>query len=255
MQKLIKLNDYSIRVTDDDYISLTDMVKKFPNKNILGWLRSKTTLDYIYAFEKRYNPKFNGAEFSMLREKSNQVSFSQLKKLNIISIRSLSGRYGDTKAHKDIAFEFAMWLDVDFKLWVVQEFQRMKTQEIQEQANTNALKLIRKEVSIEYGAMLKTLKDMRTFNDKDTMHYHYTNEANMLNKLICGMTSKECIEKHGDIPRNVFKDKLVFFHELELMNNALIKLGWSFEDRKNRLREWIVLLPAIAEKNSKLIGV
>ncbi len=254
MQKLIVLNDLSIRVSGDDFISLTDMIKNFPDKNILGWLRSKTTLDYIYAFENRYNPNFKHAEFSTLRNNSNQASFKKIKTLNLISIRSVSGRYGDTKAHKDIAFEFAMWLDVDFKLWVVQEFQKMKNQEIQEQADKKALNLIRKETAIEYSQMCKTLEDMRLYQDKQTFHYHYSNEADLINRLICGMSSKDCKDKHGDTPRNVFLDKAYYFYELELLNSSMLKLGWSFEQRKESLQKHLVLLPAIAEKKILRIG-
>jgi hypothetical protein len=35
---------------------------------------------------------------------------------NAIGIVSKSGRYGGTDAHKDIAFEFASWISVEFKL-------------------------------------------------------------------------------------------------------------------------------------------
>jgi hypothetical protein len=248
MQKLIKLNDLNIKVDVDDFISLTDMLKNFPEKNLLQWLRSKTTLDYINAFEKRYNPNYIHAEFSELREKSNQVSFTQLKKLNLMSIRSVKGRYGDTKAHPDIAFEFAMWLNVDFKLWVVQEFQRMKKEEIQTEANRKALGLIRKETAYEYSQMCKTLEEMRLYQDKQTFFYHYCNEADLINRLVCGMSSKECKEKFGDTPRNIFTDKAVYFYELEMFNNTLLKLGWNFEQRKEAMQRHLVLLPVIAEK-------
>ena len=40
-----------------------------------------------------------------------------------------AGRYGGTYAHKDIAFEFAMWISAEFKIYMVKEFQRLKEQE------------------------------------------------------------------------------------------------------------------------------
>ena len=40
-----------------------------------------------------------------------------------------SGRYGGTYAHKDIAFEFASWISVEFKLYLIKEFQRLKDEE------------------------------------------------------------------------------------------------------------------------------
>lgn len=46
-----------------------------------------------------------------------------------IGLISKSGRYGGTYAHKDIAFEFASWVSVEFKLYLIKEFQRLKEEE------------------------------------------------------------------------------------------------------------------------------
>ncbi len=253
MQKLITMNDVQIRVTEDDYLSLTDMLKNFPNKVMIDWLRNKTTLDFIQAWEKRHNPNFNYGIFATIKEKLGKVSVKQLKECNLISIKATSGRYGDTRAHKDIAFEFAMWLDVDFKVWVVQEFQRMKDQERDLFAKAQYNAFIRKDVATEYGRMNKALEDMRIYQDKDTLFYHYTNEANLINKLITGLTSKECKELHGDIPRNVFIDKAEYFFELEMMNTSLLKQGLEFETRKKILTDLLNKLPVIVGKKQRLL--
>ena len=42
---------------------------------------------------------------------------------------SKAGRYGGTYAHKDIAFNFGMWLSPVFQLYIVKEYQRLKEQE------------------------------------------------------------------------------------------------------------------------------
>ena len=39
------------------------------------------------------------------------------------------GRYGDTYAHKDIAFEFVSAISPVFKLYLIKEFQRLKEEE------------------------------------------------------------------------------------------------------------------------------
>ena len=39
---------------------------------------------------------------------------------------------GGTYAHKDIAFEFASWVSVEFKLYLIKEFQRLKEQELKQ---------------------------------------------------------------------------------------------------------------------------
>ena len=49
-----------------------------------------------------------------------------------IGIVSKAGRYGGTYAHKEIAFEFASWISVEFKLYLVKEFERFKTEEMKQ---------------------------------------------------------------------------------------------------------------------------
>lgn len=44
-------------------------------------------------------------------------------------IAGKAGRYGGTYAHKDIAFEFGMWISPEFKIYLVKEFQRLKNEE------------------------------------------------------------------------------------------------------------------------------
>lgn len=34
--------------------------------------------------------------------------------------------YGGTFAHKDIAFEFATWVTVEFMLYIIKEYQRLE---------------------------------------------------------------------------------------------------------------------------------
>ena len=52
-----------------------------------------------------------------------------IEKSQAIGIVSRAGRYGGTYAHKDIAFEFASWISVEFKLYLIKEFQRLKDDE------------------------------------------------------------------------------------------------------------------------------
>jgi hypothetical protein len=41
---------------------------------------------------------------------------------NAIGLTSKSGWYGGTFAHMDIAFEFASWISIEFKLFIIKEF-------------------------------------------------------------------------------------------------------------------------------------
>ena len=48
------------------------------------------------------------------------------ERTSAIGIFSEKGRYGGTYASKDIAYQFAMWLNPVFQLYIVTEFDRLK---------------------------------------------------------------------------------------------------------------------------------
>lgn len=61
------------------------------------------------------NPNFNSGEFAIIKSQAGLNSYKLsvkewVEKTNAIGLRATAGRYGDTYAHKDIAFEFGMWI-------------------------------------------------------------------------------------------------------------------------------------------------
>ena len=113
---------------DNDYISLTDMIKaKDGDFFISDWLRNRNTLEYIGTWEMMYNPNFNYGEFATIKEKAGlnnfKVSVKELvMRTNAICLTAKTGRYGGTYAHKDIAFHFGMWISPTFQLYIVPQF-------------------------------------------------------------------------------------------------------------------------------------
>ena len=134
----IKIQDTEvtiIQVNDEDYLSLTDMIRaKDGDFFVTDWLRNRNTLEYIGLWEEVCNPIFNYGEFATIKSHSGLNSFKIsvkefVAKTNAISLQAKAGRYGGTFAHKDVAFEFAMWISPGFKIYLVKEFQRMKAAE------------------------------------------------------------------------------------------------------------------------------
>ena len=76
-------------------------------------------------------PNSNSIEFDGIKIQTGLNSFiltpkHWIEKTGANGIISSTGRYGGTYAHKDIAFEFASWVSVEFKLYLIKEFQRLK---------------------------------------------------------------------------------------------------------------------------------
>ena len=61
--KLIRL----VTVSDQDYISLTDMARDQSGDLIKAWLRNKSTLEFLAVWETLSNPGFNSVEFDRIR--------------------------------------------------------------------------------------------------------------------------------------------------------------------------------------------
>jgi hypothetical protein len=161
---------------------------------VSDWLRNRNTLEYLGIWEKVHNLNFNYGEFDLIKSKSGlnnfRVSVKEFtEKTNAIGLIAKTGRYGGTYAHKDIAFEFGMWISPEFKVYLVKEFQRLKDEEhkligwsakrelakINYRIHTEAIKqnLIPKELNAHQMAMV------------------YAQEADVLNVALFGLTAKE----------------------------------------------------------------
>ena len=120
----ININDSEITVItgskNDDYISLTDMVKADDNSErtnivIQNWMRRKDTISYLGVWEQLFNPNFNCIEFESIKTSSGSNRFvltakEWCERTNAIGVIAKAGRYGGTYAHKDIAYHFDMCL-------------------------------------------------------------------------------------------------------------------------------------------------
>jgi len=139
--KKIDVLDNRIRIyalKGEEYISLTD-IARYKDKSrtdyiIQNWIRNRNTIEFLGIWEHLNNPNFNPIEFDGIRKQAGLNSFVLIAKrwiasTNAIGVISKAGRYGGTFAHKDIAFEFASWVSVEFKLYLIKEFQRLKAQE------------------------------------------------------------------------------------------------------------------------------
>ena len=124
-----------IKVGNEDYICLTDMIRaKDGDFFVTDWLRNRNTMEFLGIWEQVYNPNFNYGEFATIRSQAGLNNFKIsvkefVARTNAICLQAKAGRYGGTYAHKDIAFEFAMWISPEFKIYIVKEFQRLKADE------------------------------------------------------------------------------------------------------------------------------
>lgn len=143
---------------------------------------------------------------------------------NAIGIVSKSGRYGGTYAHKDIAFEFASWVSVEFKLYLIKEFQRLKETEQQQLGWDIKRNLTKINYKIHTDAIKENLipKEITPVQVK----FVYASEADILNVALFGKTAKQWKSSNPKLEGNMrdYADvnQLVCLANLEALNAHFI---------------------------------
>ena len=221
-------------IDQDDFICLTDIAKsrnpEHPDDLIRNWLRNRNTLELLGIWEQLHNPDFKPVEFDGIRKQAGLNSFTLTPKQWIqatgaIGLTSKAGRYGGTFAHKDIAFEFASWVSVEFKLYLIKEFQRLKQDE-QAQLGWDVRRQLTK---INYRIHTDAAKQnlIPPTLTKSQISHVYANEADLLNMALFGQTAKqwrdENPEKSGNVRDYANVSQLVCLANLETLNAHLIQ--------------------------------
>lgn len=228
--KVVSILGESITITDDDYISLTDMLKvKEGDFFISDWLRNRNTVEYLGIWERIHNPDFNYGEFATIKSSAGLNSYKisvkeWVNKTQAIGLQAKAGRYGGTYAHKDIAFEFAMWISAEFKIYLIKEFQRLKETEQAQSAWSARRTLTKMNYQIHTDAIKNYLLPPSLSSAQVQMVY--ANEADILNMALYGMTAKEWrqqnLETEGNIRDYSNTAQLVCLANLESINAVFI---------------------------------
>ena len=234
-----------IKIDDEDYISITDMLKsKDGDFFVSDWLRNRNTIEFLGIWEEIHNPTFNYGEFATIKSQAGLNSYKisvkeWTEKTNAIGIVSKAGRYGGTYAHKDIAFEFGMWISPKFKLLLIKEFERLKKEE-QKQLGWNAKRELSK---INYKIHTDAIKHnlIPAELTKEQINYIYAEEADVLNMALFGKTAKEWRidnpELEGNIRDYASINELICLANLENLNSVFINDGLSQSIRLERLNK------------------
>ena len=250
-----------LNIDNEDYISLTDMLKsKDGDFFISDWLRNRNTIEFLGIWEELHNPNFNYGEFAIIKSQAGLNSYKLsvkewVNKTNSIGIVAKTGRYGGTYAHKDIAFEFGMWISPKFKLLLIKEFERLKAEE-QKQLGWDAKRELSK---INYKIHTDAIK--KNLIPKELTKYEtsivYAEEADVLNMALFGMTAKQWRYKNPDKQGNIREyatiNELICLANLENINSIYINERIEQSERLIRLNKIAVAQMEILTKTNKNI--
>ena len=246
---------------EEDYISMTDMVRDIENGLALieKWLRNKNTIELLGIWEEIYNPDFNSPEFEGIKNEAGLNRFvlqvkQWVEKTNSKGIIAKAGRYGGTYAHKDIAFEFASWISPKFKLYLIKEFQRLQDEELKQLGWDIRRNLAKINYRIHTDAVKENL--IPAALSKPQVNLVYATEADVLNMALFGKTAKQWRDEHPDDKGNIrdYADisQLVCLSNLENLNAHFISDGMVQSERLIKLNQIAIHQMKLLTDNSSM---
>ena len=253
-KRTISVKDISVSIIEyqkEDYISLTDMIKaKEGDFFISDWLRNRNTVEYLGIWETIYNPLFNYGEFATIKSMAGLHSYKisareWIEKTNAIGIKATPGRYGGTYAHKDIAFEFGMWISPEFKIYLIREFQRLKEDENKRlQLEWNLQRTLAKiNYRIHTDAIRENLIPQEV--SRKQMSLTYASEADLLNVALFGLTAADWRSANpgeaGNVRDHASLEQLVVLSNLESINAVMIHQGLFQGERLKQLNQIAII--------------
>ncbi len=113
--------------------------------------------------------------------------------------------------------------------------------EFREKARKEAAIQAERELArVEYRPMTEAIKSSRESEGKEAEHYHFSNEANMINRIVLGTTAAK-FRKENDIGKAeairdyLTAEQIMAITELQRADTVFINMGWDYEKRKDEL--------------------
>jgi hypothetical protein len=205
--------DGTIRIDENGYICLNDLAEYYPHKRIQNWIDNASTKELI--------------------EKVGDVLISW-KRSELKPVVAKRGKYkSGTYAHELVAMDFAAWLSVELKLKIYQAY----IDGTQNKQDWNIKRIL---AANNYKLMCEAIK-----NDHETpKHYHFSNEALMLNEIVFGV-------RDGHVRESATEKQLEDISWAESRNGAFIEAGMDYQSRKAKLIEMYKSRSGIGNINTK----
>lgn len=221
--------------TDEMYFNATEMAKPF-GKRPVDWLRLPDTKAYIDALlevgkshfgEVADNTLSEGNSDSLLEGNETAITGNSGNYDNLVKAKK-GGKYQGTWLHTDLSIAFARWLSPVFSV----RLDKWTKNRIQQEH-----KWKQKRLETKTGFLPMTNAVLHAHDP--IKHYHFSNEADLINRIVLGMSAKDFRAKYGvDCVRDgLDAAQLSEINRLQIINTGLIEIGMDYKERKEKLIE------------------
>ena len=199
--------DVSMLIKSDDmFFNATQIARHFGKKSD-DFLRLSSTAEYVAEILKSGIPDIK-----------NQADL----------VRITKGKHGGTWLHRELAFEFSGWCSAIFR----RNLHKWAESRIYEEHQRRQHRL---EAKTGFLPMTNAIQAAHP----ELKPYHFSNECDMLNRIVTGMSAKKFKEIRGvdNVRDGLSAAQLQLLDRLQRHNTALIELGFGYEERKRMLEQ------------------
>ena len=243
----------------EDLICVTDLARwenpASPDKVWNNYVRVRRNFEFILKCEKRFNPEFKPRQLPGFdTDKYGRVTkpMEYLAMCNAKCVVTKRGKNGGTFVHRYITYDFAAYISDDFRIYLLAEYE-----EFQKMKRYGQIYNIDRESSKSSSVLLTSAIEeyLIPFDASDNQAQAiFSHEYDIINKIIWGISASEWRKLNPHKKGNIRDDKeytnpyqLSLLNHLQLIDNALIKVGWDeahrivmlTEEANGLIKKWI----------------
>jgi uncharacterized coiled-coil protein SlyX len=198
-----------LRQNESLFFNATAIAQQF-GKLSKDFLRLQSTQEYIEALQE-----ISGKEKSPFE--------------NLVKTQK-GGKHQGTWLSNELALEFAGWCSASFRVhlhkWIIQKLE-----------DEQQRKIARETARTGYLPLTNAIKAAHV----EPKPFHYSNEADLINRIVLGMSAKKFKSKHGvdDVRSGCDAWQCYQLDKLQRINAALLEIGMSFDERKSQLKRML----------------
>lgn len=246
-----------------DYLNASEMAKyrpegkpsveKYSVGNLLReFLSNPATREYVLEYEYMHNPKFNvesGLHFNERKRKDRNTTIitpTALAEVESVLVKVERGKYGAVWFHRNLALEFARYIDPKFAIYLTEDYQRLKLDELDKHPVSDEFwEDVRKEVKRIHVELVDAVRCRVSFSDpsknEPMVKKIIAAEVDMINLIVFGKTAKEWRDENpfleGNMRDYATVDQLQLISYLEQVDAIYTQTMQYREMREDMLQE------------------